>query len=490
MTLSSSESYLQKVLSVIARRILVVSPNLTILAYRGPDQDDPDARFVGRPCHQALRRDPSSCGSCAVHHVLQTGRPATQTVEMPEDASKKIQRHFLPMFEGPTIEAVVILDQFFCEGATSGRGQDTSFLNNLIMSSVDGIIASDMKGRILIFNDAAEDMTGYAREQALLGLDIRNLYPGDGAHEVMRRLRSDDFGGPGKLKSYQVQLRRQDGITFPIELSASIVYEDCREVASVGFFYDLREKLRLQKELQSTQAQLMQAEKTASLGRLSAGLAHQLNNPLGGIVLYSRILQEDYDLEPRAKQDVDRIIQDAERCQNIVNGLLNFARQSQLEIRKNDINRALSQNVFLVENQPSFRGIEIISELDPGLPAVPSDIQQLNHAFINIILNAADAMHGGGRLTIKTRTAGTGDRVIVEIADNGPGIPGDVISHIFDPFFTTKEQGRGTGLGLSVAYGVIENHGGRITVCSAPGEGATFVIELPITTMPDDGSES
>jgi len=163
-----------------------------------------------------------------------------------------------------------------------------------------------------------------------------------------------------------------------------------------------------------------------------------------------------------------------------VRELLEFARQTRQEIRLNDINHAISQTLYLLENQSIFHNIEIIRDLDSSLPKVPSDIQQLNHVFMNIILNAAEAMEGSGRLTVQTQTSDDGEDVQIRISDTGPGIPAEIKHHIFDPFFTTKEEGKGTGLGLSMVYGIIEEHNGKIHVASEPGEGATFIIRLPL----------
>ena len=296
----------------------------------------------------------------------------------------------------------------------------------------------------------------------------------------MRKLRSEDYGGKGKLKSCEVDYKRKDGSIFQIRLSAAIVYDGDREVASVGFFYDLREKREMERKLEKTRIQLLQAEKMASLGKLAAGVAHQLNNPLGGITLYAQLMQEEYALEEGAKEDLARIIDDAERCRNTVRELLEFARQTRQEIRLNDLNHAISQTLFLLENQALFHNIEIVKSLGPDLPKVPCDIQQLNHVFMNIILNAAEAMEGTGQLRVETLPSENACSVLIRISDTGPGIPKDVLPHIFEPFFTTKEEGKGTGLGLSLAYGIIENHRGRIWAESKQGKGTVFTIELPM----------
>ena len=155
-------------------------------------------------------------------------------------------------------------------------------------------------------------------------------------------------------------------------------------------------------------------------------------------------------------------------------------------MQPHDINQAISRTLFLLKNQPLFQNITIETHLDGGLPPVHSDIQQVNHLFMNLILNAAQAMGGCGRLVIRTsRAPDAADRVHIEISDSGPGIAADVLPHIFEPFFTTKPEGEGTGLGLSMVYGIVENHGGQIKAASPPGEGATFVIQLPITPNAD-----
>jgi signal transduction histidine kinase len=154
-------------------------------------------------------------------------------------------------------------------------------------------------------------------------------------------------------------------------------------------------------------------------------------------------------------------------------------------MRAHDVNQAISRTLFLLKSQSLFQDIEIETEFDPRLPTLHSDIQQMNHMFMNIILNAAQAMDGRGRLTIRTAHVPESGCARIEVADTGPGIPADVLPHIFEPFFTTKDEGQGTGLGLSLVYGIVENHGGRIKAFSEPGQGARFVIELPLTPKAD-----
>jgi two-component system NtrC family sensor kinase len=305
----------------------------------------------------------------------------------------------------------------------------------------------------------------------------------------MRKLRSEEYGGKGKLKTYHTDTLAKNGERIPISLYAAIIYEDDREVATIGFFHDLRDRLRIQKELEDTQVQLLQAEKMASLGKLAAGVAHQINNPLGGITLFAKLMLEEYELEKGAQEDLNRILRDAERARNTVKELLEFTRQTRHLMRPNNINEALTRTLFLLENQTLFQNIDLQKDFQKDLPLVSSDAQQLYHLMMNIILNAAQAMDGNGILSLKTYYREKQDRVYIEISDTGPGIPEKSLPHVFEPFFTTKEEGKGTGLGLSLAYNIVESHGGRMSAKNNPDKGATFKIELPSVSKDQKGEE-
>lgn len=358
--------------------------------------------------------------------------------------------------------------------------RSNSFLTNMLLSAVDGVIAADLTGKIIIFNDAAAEVNGYSVEEALSHINIRDIYPGDGARDVMKKLRSNEYGGKGKLKALHVDVQGKNGDLIPISLYASIIYEGDREVATIGFFHDLRERLRMQQELEKTQVQLLQAEKMASLGKLAAGVAHQLNNPLGGITLYAKLVLEEYDLVDEAREDIQRIFKDAERCRDTVKELLEFARQTRYFMQPQDIVEAISRTLLLLESQSLFQNIVIEKDLATSLPLLTIDIQQLNHLFMNIILNAAEAMEGKGTLRVRSYLKADKEWVCIEISDTGPGIPEENLPRIFEPFFTTKEEGKGTGLGLSLGYRIVETHGGSISASSRLGEGTTFHIEFPI----------
>jgi len=297
----------------------------------------------------------------------------------------------------------------------------------------------------------------------------------------MKKLRSPEYGGIGKLTPTQFNVLNKAGEEIPIQLSATLIYDGMgKEVASVGIFTDLRPRLKMEKKLQETHLQLVSSEKMASLGKLAAGIAHEINNPLGGILIYSSLMKEDLSEEDPRRADLDRIVQEAGRCKEIVKSLLEFARQTEPKLEPTDINRAINDGLFFLVNQALFYNIQIIKKFDPFLPFVRGNASQLKQVFMNIIVNAAEAMHGSGTLSITTSPAPDRKTVFVEFTDTGEGIPEENLTRIFDPFFTTKEVGKGTGLGLATSYGIIEDHGGKISVRSKVGEATTFTIELPI----------
>jgi PAS domain S-box-containing protein len=491
--LNPPQAHLLRAIKALERQMIVISPSFQILA----SKDDADGQneahtLVGQLCHQALFDRSAPCDGCPAVEAYQTGRSA-----MRPDSDGRMEKEddfcfsAYPVFNDGeaaggdnhgVIDAIAVMgyDSHILEKLVAKLERSHAFLRNLIQSALDGIISADMTGKILMFNDMAAQITGHSAKEALTQLHISQIYPEGVAREVMRKLRSDEYGGKGKLNAYQVDVVTKHGDRIPISLDAAIVYDKNKEVASIGIFHDLREKLQMSAELEKAQVQLLQAEKMSSLGKLAAGVAHQLNNPVGGIMLFAGLLQEEYDLEAGAREDVTRILKEAERCRDTIKELLEFARQTDYFVRPHDINKIIRRTLFLLENQSLFQNIEIQDLLADDLPEIYLDAQQMNHLFMNIILNAAQAMQGKGRLAIKTALDRDKNCVRIEIEDTGPGIPDNVLPMIFDPFFTTKEEGEGTGLGLSIVYGIVNTHKGSIKAVNGPDQGTTFIIELPL----------
>jgi len=278
----------------------------------------------------------------------------------------------------------------------------------------------------------------------------------------------------------EVSLPAMGGV---FQISVSPWYDkDNRLVGSIHVAKDISNEKLLQQ-------QLIQSEKLSAIGELISGVAHELNNPLTGVMGYSQLLQLRKDLDERAKESLLKINNLALRCQKIVQNLLSFARKQKPERNLTDINEILEKTIDLRNYEFQVNNIEIKRELDPYLPKTIADAHQLQQVFLNLLTNAEQAMlesHGKGHLKIRTSVDAQKELILIELSDDGPGIPEGHLTRIFDPFFTTKEVGKGTGLGLSLSYGMIKEHGGNIFVRSRLGEGSTFAIELPVIAhLPD-----
>ena len=232
-------------------------------------------------------------------------------------------------------------------------------------------------------------------------------------------------------------------------------------------------------QLAKTQSALDRQQRLASLGQLAAGVAHEINNPLGGILTFATLVLEELPPDSRMRPDVEEIVAQADRCRRIVQELLEFSRQREASTVPRDINRVITRTLAMLEKQASFQNIQIVRKLDPDVPMTVVDESQMQQVFMNVMLNAVDAMKERGTLTIQTGHNAAANEVSVRITDTGEGIPKKIREAIFDPFFTTKDPGKGTGLGLAVVCRIVQTHGGRIDVDSELGTGTTFTIVLP-----------
>jgi two-component system NtrC family sensor kinase len=232
-------------------------------------------------------------------------------------------------------------------------------------------------------------------------------------------------------------------------------------------------------ELVAMQARVAQSERLASLGMLAAGVAHEVNNPLGGILALTGLTVEDMPKDDPNRENLAEVIRQTERCRDIVKGLLEFSRQSKGNTEPVDLNKVLQDTLSLVEKQALFFNIDVVWNLDPELPRVIADRSQFQQVFMNILMNAVQAMNERGTITIVTRYDRSSNSAEAAISDTGQGVPPEEIDRIFDPFFTTKESGHGTGLGLSIAYGIVTSHRGTIFVQSEVGKGSMFTIRMP-----------
>lgn len=352
------------------------------------------------------------------------------------------------------------------------------FLNKLIGSSPNSIIATDMKGNIIIWNRAAEETLGYEAKEVIGKINIRQIYPEGMAKEIMRKLRSSEYGGVGKLRSYPMVLIRKDGEIVEVQLSAAIIYDlQGKEVASVGIFVDLKERLHMEQKLRTTQEQLLQSEKLAAMGRLTSQIAHELNNPLYGIMNTLELLKTEVPPQNKRRKILDMALSETVRLTELLRKMLSFSKPDEEERQIVDVNTVLDEILLLVRKQLLENSIRVSALFADNLGKVHASRNQLRQVFLNMIANARDAMPDGGTLTIKTLSKG--HMICIEITDTGMGIREEHLNKIFDAFFTTKDSVKDAGLGLSVCYGFIKEHGGDIAVSSKIGAGTTFYITLP-----------
>ena len=392
--------------------------------------------------------------------------------------------------ESPPYYLVYLIDITQQKKLEAELRRRNAFFQNLIDSSVDGIIASDMKGNIVLFNSGAQALLGYDEED-IRTLHVARLYNFGMAHQLLVRMRSDEFGGKGKLLRHQLNVKHKLGYDIPVSFSGGIIYDNDQEIATFGLFTDLRALQQIEENLEQTHKMLQHSEKMAGLGRLAAGVAHEINNPMSGIMLYANLVREELGEEHPACADLATIIHEAERCKVIVADLLEFSHQTTYEMEPVDLNEVVRKTLLILQHQPLFHNITVIPQLDPELAAIYGNAMRLNQVVMNIVVNAAQAMQGQGRLRITSRTRAHRDINEIAVEDTGPGIPEEMIDKIFEPFFTTKEPGEGTGLGLSVSYAIVKEHKGTIRVASAPGRGTTFTLRFPVAmeSMPGEHHE-
>jgi two-component system NtrC family sensor kinase len=353
------------------------------------------------------------------------------------------------------------------------------FFMNLIESSVDVIIVTKMNGEILIFNKGAENILGYKSEEVVGKMKIRSIYPPGVAKEVMEKLRSPDYGGVGKLTSFPIIHRRKDGDLVEGDLSASIIYDEKgKEIASVGIFKDLRERLRMERDLQRTREALLQSEKLVAMGRLTSQIAHELNNPIYGIMNTLELLKTEIPPENKRRKILDLSLSEIQRLSEMLRNMLSFSKPVEEARKKIDLNNLLEGILLMMEKQMKEANVKIVTEFNPEIPEIMASTNQMRQVFLNMFKNAKEAMPKGGTLIVKTETES--NTILIRIEDTGTGIPEGIRSKIFEAFFTTKQKVKGVGLGLSVCYGIIKDHGGEIKVNSEEGKGTTFIISLPL----------
>ncbi len=468
-------------------RVIVTANQIFLKKFGAMEQ------ILGKRCHEVFydSKDPCSSAMCPLPKVIadRKGYSILRRLTDEHGDEKWEDRVFSPILddEGKILYIMEsVRDVTRLKTLEKELRETKEFFENVIQSSASAIVAADRTGKILFMNRAAEDLFGYAMEEVLGTKSVEQVYPTGKAREIMRKIRDKKIGGKGKLPPTKITIINASGEEIPVEITAAIIYEGDREVATMGIYNDLRERLAVERKLEEAQAQVAHSEKMASLGQLAAGVAHEINNPLTGILLYANLVLERLKKEHPLREDLEYVVEDTIRCKNIVKNLLAYSRQTNPSKEILQMNTLVEQSLSLIRDQELFMNIEVTKEMSDDMMLIHVDRNQLSQAVINLVINAVDAMERKGNLTFRTYRDKPARKVFLEISDTGPGIPEENLSKIFDPFFTTKELGKGTGLGLSTAYGLVKENGGDISVKDTSAQGTTFMLELPLYVPPDD----
>ena len=348
----------------------------------------------------------------------------------------------------------------------------------------EAIFWLDEKGGILYANGAATRLLGY-NIGVLMSRGLQDLDIGTTKREWKRKL-ADLKQADSML--WESEYRRSDGRVLPVEVLISFI-----QMADKGYYWafvrDVSERRQAAEREAQLQSELNLSGRLASVGELAAGVAHEINNPLTGIIGFSeRLMRKCRD--DKMTTDLKRIHSEAQRAAKVVQNLLTFARQREPHKESVDINEILTESLELREYELRQLGIQVITHL-ADLPAINADYYQLEQVFVNLIINAEQAITAAGKADRLIVSSGEMDgNIMVTVADNGPGIKPRDLAKVFDPFFTTRGDTGGTGLGLSICHGIVEEHGGRISVASETGEGTTFTVVLPLYQEPNEAESA
>jgi PAS domain S-box-containing protein len=338
-------------------------------------------------------------------------------------------------------------------------------------ASMDLIFVADSGGNLIDINQAGIAMLGYNSQQDLLrSVNLEDLF------EEPEDIQSlfEEIALHGFVKDRECFLKRRDGGNIEVLISTTARTDETGQIVGYeGIIKDITQRRNIER-------QLLQADKLASLGQLSAGVAHEINNPLGLILGYTQLLIRSESDESKKREDLKTIERHTRNCKSIVEALLNFARKTATERTSVDINQAVREVITVIKHQFELDNVRVEVDYDDTVPTFSGDKEKLKQVMMNLVMNAEQAIKNSGRVSISTTFIPESGEIRVTVQDTGAGIPKEIIDKIFDPFFTTKPVGQGTGLGLSVSYGIVKEHNGKILVDSEPGKGTSFTIVLPV----------
>lgn len=440
---------------------------------------------VGEVCYKALFQRDSPCpwtvmnaikqNSCGIQEYRLPGRifqVRSFGIPMPDESTAKMGL-LKDLTRRRSLQKKV--KEFAARYQAVANAADRANLGIFILQNHGGLEA-----RFRYANEAFSGITGY-RPEELLDKSLVDLLHPDYRQTTLERYRRGQAGEESD-QVYEIKIIRKDGQALRVSYSVALSpYEG--KVATVGFLRDITEKRRVEKAL-------WRSQRLASIGRLAAEIAHEVNNPLTSAVTFSKLVRKIAEQEPfpesrlpELREYISYMDAEASRCAETAKGLLDFSRQGEIEIKENDLREILEKTLDIIRHRSELGKINIVTSHAPGLPHVICDYKRLQQAVLNIFWNAIEAMPEGGMLSVATSFDKKKGAVVIDISDTGCGISEEDQEKIFEPFFTTKAEGKGAGLGLSVAYGIIRQHKGQISIQSHPGKGTHFTIELPDSSM-------
>ncbi len=357
------------------------------------------------------------------------------------------------------------------------------YQKNLIESSLDGILGCDADGRVVMVNQSLERLLGQSRD-ALVGKKIQDLLTPEEYDRFHAAILQRQPGGVGRLPIFETRLAAADA-KIPVQLSAVQLNAAEVPMGLVCFVRDLRELRRLEEEM-ADHAHLLHQDKMMALGRLAASVVHEINNPLAGVLNYMKLMEHligEGPLKPSTQEKfsgyLELVITETQRCSRIVSNLLAFSRKSTLAYDRVNLATVLERCVMLSQHKLELLSIHLHTQWEADLPVVWGDANQLQQCVVNLVFNAIDAMPEGGDLFLAATALTQEAAVAIEVRDTGGGIACSDQPHVFEPFYTTKRDGAGVGLGLSTTFGIVQRHGGRLTIEATGPDGTAFRIWLP-----------
>jgi PAS domain S-box-containing protein len=345
--------------------------------------------------------------------------------------------------------------------------------------SMDMIFVLDNQWRFQDINQAGLDTLGYDSPDDLVpSVSMAQVFVSSSDFDAL----VEELGSAGSIRDRECRLRQKSGSEIFILLSITVTRDEPGQIRGYeGIAKDITARRRMERQLQ-------QADRLASLGQTAAGIAHELNTPLGVILGYSQLLLRSCQEQEQTSSDLRIIEKQTNTCRRIVHDLLKFSRDTKTEKASIDLSTCLGEAISLLAHQFEKEGVTVDAQFGSDLPRLLADGEKLKQVLVNLLVNARQAISESGRITVTCGVDPEEDSIRISVSDNGSGISPDIVDKIFDPFFTTKSVGEGTGLGLSVSYGIIRDHDGRIEVQSDEGVGTTFTIFLPLADESRDGT--